>query len=73
MLPERDTCVAAFPALATQSATQGGENEGAELSLPPLPLQGQRAAWAKLSAIQANCAIEVTMDECLKQVRVTHC
>lgn len=32
-------------------------------------VQGQQCAWAKLSAIQANCDVEVTMDECLKQVR----
>lgn len=30
--------------------------------------EGRRAAWAKLSAIQANCAIEATIDDCLRQV-----
>jgi TAG lipase/steryl ester hydrolase/phospholipase A2/LPA acyltransferase len=30
--------------------------------------EGQRAAWAKLSAISANCDIEVTLDSCLRQV-----
>ncbi|KAI3427004.1 hypothetical protein D9Q98_006948 [Chlorella vulgaris] len=29
---------------------------------------GRRATWAKLSAIQANCAIEATIDDCLRQV-----
>ncbi|GAB4818543.1 hypothetical protein N2152v2_005589 [Parachlorella kessleri] len=31
---------------------------------------GRKAVWEKLSAIKANCAIEVTMDECLKKVTV---
>jgi len=30
--------------------------------------EGQRAAWAKLSAIAANCDVEVTLDESLRQV-----
>lgn len=29
---------------------------------------GKRATWGKLSAIQANCAIEATIDDCLRQV-----
>ncbi|PSC75941.1 Triacylglycerol lipase SDP1 isoform A [Micractinium conductrix] len=29
--------------------------------------EGKRATWAKLSAIQANCAIEAAIDECLRQ------
>ena len=28
--------------------------------------------WAKLSAIKANLAIELTFDECLKTVKVTY-
>jgi TAG lipase / steryl ester hydrolase / phospholipase A2 / LPA acyltransferase len=30
--------------------------------------EGQRAAWGKLSAIAANCDVEVTLDESLRQV-----
>lgn len=30
--------------------------------------EGQRATWAKLSTIAANCDVEVTLDECLKRV-----
>lgn len=30
--------------------------------------EGQRAAWVKLSAIAANCDVEVTLDESLRQV-----
>ena len=33
-------------------------------------LQGRKAVWEKLSAIRANCAIEVTMDKCLKKVSI---
>lgn len=29
--------------------------------------EGQRATWAKLSAIAANCDVEVTLDECLRK------
>lgn len=40
------------------------------LSKPDLLLalnEGKRTTWAKLSAIQANCAIEATIDDCLRQ------
>lgn len=30
--------------------------------------EGQRATWAKISAIAANCSVEVTLDELLRQV-----
>lgn len=30
--------------------------------------EGQRATWAKLSAIAANCDVEVTLDQCLRHV-----
>ncbi|KAI8105434.1 hypothetical protein M9434_000020 [Picochlorum sp. BPE23] len=30
--------------------------------------EGQRATWRKLAAIATNCDIEVTLDECLRQV-----
>ncbi|KAL4441473.1 hypothetical protein ABPG77_001977 [Micractinium sp. CCAP 211/92] len=41
------------------------------LSKPDLLLalaEGKRVAWAKLSAIEASCAIETTIDDCLRQV-----
>ena len=31
-------------------------------------LQGRRATWSKLSAIQANCGIEVTLDGCVSEL-----
>lgn len=30
--------------------------------------EGTRSAWRRLSAIQSNCAVEVTIDDCLHQV-----
>ena len=30
--------------------------------------QGERGTWAKMSAIQANCGIELTIDACLAQL-----
>ena len=30
--------------------------------------EGQRATWAKLTSIATNCDIEVTLDECLREV-----
>ena len=30
--------------------------------------QGEQQTWAKLSAIKANCGIEVCLDECLKKL-----
>jgi TAG lipase / steryl ester hydrolase / phospholipase A2 / LPA acyltransferase len=30
--------------------------------------EGKRRAWAKQSSIQANCAVEVTIDDCLSRV-----
>lgn len=30
--------------------------------------EGQRAAWVKLPAIAVNCAVEATIDECLRGV-----
>lgn len=30
--------------------------------------QGELCTWAKMSAVQFNCGIEVTLDECLNQV-----
>jgi len=33
--------------------------------------QGEFVTWAKLSAIKANLAIELTFDECLKTVKVS--
>lgn len=30
--------------------------------------QGQLEAFAKLSAVQSNCAIEMTLDECMARV-----
>lgn len=32
---------------------------------PPAFLQGERETWTKLSAIKANCGIELTIDACL--------
>lgn len=31
-------------------------------------MQGEQSTWAKLSAIQANCGIEVCLDRCLKKL-----
>ncbi|KAG0583013.1 hypothetical protein KC19_3G102400 [Ceratodon purpureus] len=31
-------------------------------------MQGRRATWAKLSAIQANCGIELMLDECVTEL-----
>ena len=31
-------------------------------------MQGRRATWAKLSAIQANCGIELMLDECVSEL-----
>lgn len=30
--------------------------------------QGEAATWAKMSAVQCNCGIEATLDECIQQV-----
>ena len=32
-------------------------------------LQGMRATWEKLSAIEANCGIELTLDECMQSLK----
>ena len=29
------------------------------------PAQGEQVTWAKLSAIEANCGIETTLDACM--------
>lgn len=34
-------------------------------SLKDAVMAGQRQTWAKLAAIQCNCSIEVTLDQCL--------
>jgi TAG lipase/steryl ester hydrolase/phospholipase A2/LPA acyltransferase len=31
-------------------------------------MQGRRCTWAKLSAIQANCGIELMLDECVSEL-----
>ena len=31
-------------------------------------MQGERVTWAKLPAIQANCGIEMTLDECMLEL-----
>lgn len=35
----------------------------------PLCAQGEFVTWSKMSAIKANCAIELTFDECMKKVK----
>ena len=32
------------------------------------PVQGERVTWTKLSAIQANCGIEMQLDQCMVQL-----
>ncbi len=35
-------------------------------------MQGRRCTWAKLSAIQANCGIELMLDECVSELNRRH-
>ena len=33
-------------------------------------LQGEQSTWAKLSAIESNCGIEVCLDQCLRELEL---
>ena len=38
------------------------------MTSPALHLQGEQSTWAKMSAIECNCGIEVTLDRCLRKL-----